>query len=78
MSKAWRIFLWAAGILLAAGIVLGGAGWLTGASLPRMADVLYGGTDEARAAAQAALERGADALRSVASLFSSLVASLFG
>ena len=71
MSKAWRIFLWAAGILLVAGIVLGGAGWLTGASLPRMADILFGGMDEARAAAQAALDRGVDVLRSVADIFAS-------
>ena len=69
MSKAWRVFLWIAGILLAAGIVLGGAGWLTGASPVRMADVLFGGTEEARAAAQAALDRCADLLRSVTALF---------
>ncbi len=69
MSNTWRIVLWIAGILLAAGIVLGGAGWLTGASLPRMADVLFGGMEEARAAAQAALDRGLDLLRSAAALF---------
>ena len=69
MSNAWRIVLWIAGILLAAGIVLGGAGWLTGASLPRMADVLFGGVEEARAAAQATLDRGLDLLHSAAALF---------
>lgn len=69
MSKAWKVFLWIAGILLAAGIVLGGAGWLTGASPVRMADVLFGDVESARASAQAALGRFTDLLRSVAALF---------
>ena len=69
MAKIWRIVVWAALGLLIAGIVLGGAGWLTGASLPRMADILFGGTDEAKAAAQAVLEQGSETLQSVLGIF---------
>lgn len=57
MTKAWRTVGWIVLILLAAGIVLGGAGWLTGASPSRMIDMVFGGTDAARAAAQEALDR---------------------
>ena len=40
MTKAWRVVLWIVLALLAAGIVLAGAGWLTGASPLRMAEQL--------------------------------------
>ena len=69
MAKIWRIVVWAALGLLIAGIVLGGAGWLTGASLTRMADILYGGADGAKAAAQTVLEQGSEVLRSVLGIF---------
>ena len=50
MTKAWRVVLWIVLALLAAGIVLAGAGWLTGASPLRMAEQLFGGVDEVQAA----------------------------
>ena len=57
MSKVWRIVGWIAVILAAVGLVLGGVGWLTGASPIRMIDVVFGGTDAARAAADGAMDR---------------------
>lgn len=45
MTKAWRIVLWIVLVLAVAGAVLGGVGWLTGASHVRMADILFGGMD---------------------------------
>lgn len=56
MTKAWRIVLFITGGLVLAGLVLAGVGWLTGASPLRMADILYGGVDGVRAAAQTAWE----------------------
>ena len=61
--------MWIAGILLAVGIVLGGVGWLTGASLTRMADILFGGTEEAYAALNAVLARGTEMIRQITELF---------
>ena len=43
MSKAWRIVLFIVLGLLAAGVVLAGAGWLTGASLVRIEELVLGG-----------------------------------
>lgn len=57
MTKAWRVVIWIALALLVAGVVLMGAGWLTGASLPRMADMVFGGADAAKAAAHGLLTR---------------------
>ena len=65
MAKVWRIVLWCALLLLAAGVVLGGVGWLTGASVPRMADTVFGGMEEAKAAAKAALAHGSETLQSL-------------
>lgn len=42
MAKVWRIVLWLALGLAAAGLVLGGAGWLTGASPERIYDIVSG------------------------------------
>ena len=47
---------WIAAGVLISGIVLGAAGFLTGASADRMAYMLFGGADEARAAAGAAVQ----------------------
>ena len=69
MAKAWRIVGWIVVILLAAGIVLGGAGWLTGASLPRMIDMVFGGGAAARSAAEGALEQIGGLWDSVKALF---------
>ena len=69
MAKVWRIVGWAVLILLVAGIVLGGAGWLSGASLPRMIDLVFGGGAAARSAALAATDRIAGLLQQVAALF---------
>ena len=68
MAKVWRIVLWCVLILLAAGILLGGAGWLTGASVTRMADTVFGGMEEARTAAHAAVEQGIDTLQGLTEL----------
>ena len=68
MAKVWRIVLWCALLLLASGVVLGGVGWLTGASLPRMADTVFGGMEEAKAAAHAAVEQGVEQLQSLTEL----------
>ena len=63
MAKVWKIVLWCVLFLLAAGIVLGGVGWLTGASLPRMADTVYGGMEEAKAAAKDTLKQGVEQMQ---------------
>lgn len=57
MTKIWRAVGWIVLALLAAGLVLGGIGWLTGASPIRMIDVVFGGVDAAKAAAANALDR---------------------
>ena len=57
MTKAWRIVGWIVLSLLVAGVVLAGAGWLTGASLPRIADMAFGSADAAKAAGQDVLEQ---------------------
>ena len=69
MAKVWRIVGWAVLILLVAGIVLGGAGWLSGASLPRMIDLVFGGGAAARIAASTAMGRITGLLQQVAALF---------
>ena len=69
MAKVWRIVGWAVLILLVAGIVLGGAGWLSGASLPRMIDLVFGGGAAARSAASTAMGRITGLLQQVAALF---------
>lgn len=51
MTKIWRVVIWIVLLLFALGLVLGGMGWLTGASLPRMAEMVFGG----RAAANEAV-----------------------
>ena len=42
MSKVWKIVLAAAAVLFATGVVLGLAGWFTGASTTRMIEVVFG------------------------------------
>ena len=69
MAKAWRIVGWIVLILLVAGIVLGGAGWLTGASLPRMIELVFGGTDGAKAAVEGLFSRTTSALEQLSSTF---------
>jgi len=62
MAKVWKIVLWIVLIMFAAGLVLLGAAKLTGTSLPRIAKLGFGGTEEAMAAAEALLSRGRSAL----------------
>ena len=69
MTKAWRVVLWIALALLVAGVVLMGAGWLTGASLPRMADMVFGSADAAKSAAH-------DLLTRLAALWDGLVSAV--
>ena len=42
MTRSWRIILWIAAALLAAGLVLAGAGWLSGASTGRIINEVFG------------------------------------
>ena len=42
MTRAWRIVLWIAAALFAAGLVLAGAGWLSGASTGRIVNEVFG------------------------------------
>lgn len=48
MIRFWKIVLPVVAILFLTGIVLAGAGWLTGASPDRIAELLYGGWDVLR------------------------------
>ena len=43
MSKAWRVIITIVLVLAVAGIVCGGIGLLTGASLDRMVENVFGG-----------------------------------
>ena len=45
MAKAWRIILIVAAFLAAAGIVLIGAAWLTGASPARIVELVFDGPE---------------------------------
>ena len=45
MAKAWRVVLWIVLFLLAAGVVLMGAAWLTGASNARIVELAFGGQE---------------------------------
>lgn len=45
MKHYWKIVLILCALLLLAGIVIGGTGYLTGASPNRIAELLYGGWD---------------------------------
>ena len=57
MKHYWKIVLILCALLLLAGIVIGGAGYLTGASPDRIAEVLYGGWDGLRSAVDSLLSR---------------------
>ncbi len=46
MSRMWRIVLTVVAVLLALGIVLLGAAWLTGASVYRTVELVFGGQEE--------------------------------
>ena len=69
MTRFWKIILWIFGILLIAGIVIGGAGLLTDASPDRMAELLYGGWDNVRASLDALWARITAPFLSLWSLF---------
>ena len=55
MKHYWKIVLILCALLFLAGIVIGGAGYLTGASPNRIAEVLYGGWDGLRSAVESLL-----------------------
>ena len=42
MTKSWRIIFWLAAALLVVGLVLAGAGWLSGASTGRIVNEVFG------------------------------------
>ena len=46
MSRMWRIVLFAAAALLGLGLVLLGAGWITGGSVSRIVELVFGGPEE--------------------------------
>ena len=58
MSRIWRIVLFLALGLVIVGVVLLGAAWLTGASIPRIVELVFGGQAELEAWYRTALERG--------------------
>ncbi len=43
MTRGWRVFMTIVLVLFAAGLVLLGAAWLTGASLHRIVELVFGG-----------------------------------
>ena len=49
MSRIWRVVLFIVLALLATGVVLMGAAWLTGASPARIAELVFGGPEGLRA-----------------------------
>ena len=57
MNKLWRTVMTIALILVAAGIVLLGAAWVTGAAIPRIIEMVFGGRDELNAWLSAGLDR---------------------
>lgn len=73
MSRAWRIVLYLVLGLLAAGIVLLGAAWITGASIGRIEELALGG----KGGLQLWLQNGADAVRSFLANAWELVRGIF-
>ena len=57
MNKIWRIVSAIALILVALGILLLGAAWLTGASVSRIVEMVFGGQAELDAWFHAGLDR---------------------
>ena len=57
MSKVWRFVLFLALALVIAGAVLLGAAWVTGASIPRIVELVFGGQAELEAWYRAGLDR---------------------
>ena len=57
MNRIWRIVLFLTLALVAMGIVLLGAGWLTGASVPRVIELVFGGEEALNASLTDLLNR---------------------
>ena len=57
MSRIWRVVLFIVLALLATGVVLIGAGWLTGASVTRIVELVFGGPAELQTWLQSGLDR---------------------
>ncbi len=56
MNRIWHMVLYVVAALLVLGIVLGGAGLLTGASAFRIAELAFGGEEELEAWIRAGTE----------------------
>lgn len=69
MRSAWRIVGWILLAMLAAAVLLGGAGWLTGASVPRIVELVFGGADGAKAAVEGLFSRMTAALEQLVGTF---------
>lgn len=48
MTRVWKIVFWFSVTMLTIGLVLAGAGWLTGASSNRIIETCFGSTDAIR------------------------------
>lgn len=72
MSRAWRVMTFIVLALLAAGIVLLGAAWLTGASPDRIVELVFDG----REGLDAWLRAGLDSARSICARLLELARSL--
>ena len=57
MSKVWRFVLFLALALVVAGAVLLGVAWVTGASIPRIVELVFGGQAELEAWFEAVMDR---------------------
>lgn len=57
MSRVWRIVLWIALTFVILGAVLCGAALLTGASVPRIVELVFGGQAELNAWLRSGLDR---------------------
>lgn len=69
MTKAWRIVFWIAAALFAAGLVLAGAGLLSGASTSRIVNEVFGSEAGLLAELDAARVRLLDLLDTLRRLF---------
>ena len=73
MGKAWRVVLYIVFGLIALGLVLLGAAWLTGASVPRIEELVFG----ARGGLSVWLQTGVDRVLAFLTDARDLVMSLF-
>lgn len=72
MGRIWRIVLTVVVFLVVAGLVLIGAAWLTGASLVRIEELVFGGTAGFEAWRQTALQTAQSLWDAVTGFFTNL------